>query len=183
MGQRMFVGIRPPHSIVSEISEFLAARPDMPWINEEQWHITLAFMNSVPHARTDELVERLRDGFARHEAPMIAFHGAGCFPNPSRAKVLWLRIAELTGDLGALSVTARNAANRSGASPDGKKFVPHLSVARLKNPIEATRWLRILDTFATDPWEVREVELIASYLGEGPAGRPRYETIARLPLA
>lgn len=179
----MFVGIRPPAHIREHIAEFAAARPDFPWINEEQWHVTLAFLASVPEARQDELIERLADGLGRQDSPLVAIHGAGCFPNPDRASVLWLRIAELSGSLSALATSARHAANKSGATPDGKRFIPHLTVARLKRPVSATRWLRILDTLTTDPWEVDEVELIASYLGEGPAGRPRHETAATFPLA
>ena len=60
--------------------------------------------------------------------------------------------------------------------------MPHLTLARLKRSIEATRWLRVLDTFISPSWRVREIELIASHLGEGPRRRPRHERVARLPL-
>ncbi|MEI2827955.1 MAG: 2'-5' RNA ligase family protein [Dermatophilaceae bacterium] len=71
---------------------------------------------------------------------------------------------------------------RSGAPPDGKRFVPHLTLARLKRPIEATKWLRVLDTYRSPRWHLDEIDLVASYLGEGPGRRPRYETAATIPL-
>jgi 2'-5' RNA ligase len=43
-------------------------------------------------------------------------------------------------------------------------------------------WVRLLDTYAGPPWRVDRVALIASYLGEGPRGRPRYETLEELEL-
>jgi 2'-5' RNA ligase len=49
-------------------------------------------------------------------------------------------------------------------------------------PIEATRWLRVLETYRSRPFEVREFTLIESHLGEGPGNRPRYETVAAFPV-
>lgn len=182
MGQRMFIALYPPQLVVDELTEFLHARPQMPWINPEQWHITLAFLASVPPARTDELIDRLTNSFTRKKALNLQLCGGGVFPSPDRAKVLWMRPVELSGDLDALARTARNTANACGATPDGRTFTPHLTVARLRRPIEATRWLRILNSFTSSPWRASHARLIASYLGEGPSRRPRHEEVARFAL-
>lgn len=180
----MFVAVVPPEDVVEDLSAFLAPREGMPWIDSSQWHLTLAFMASVPDARLDELVERLGEATARVAPFEAALVGAGCFPDPTRAKVLWLGVHETAaGSLSRLATGARAAANVSGATPDGKDFVAHLTLARLKRPIEATRWLRVLDTYTSPSWRVDEIELVASYLGEGTKGRPRHEAIARLPLS
>ena len=183
MSTRMFVALRPPAEVRDHLAAFLDARPQLAWTPPEQWHLTLAFMAAVPDYRQDELVERLTDAFARKRAPLLTLLGAGAFPDPARARVLWLGARVLDGSLADLSVVARNAANVSGAAPDGRAFVPHVTLARLSRPIEATRWLRILDTFTSDPFEAQAAELIASHLGEGPGGRPRYEEIATFPLS
>ena len=101
--------------------------------------------------------------------------------------MLWLAVrsgasADDATDLRRLAVGARAAANKSGNAPDGKAFVPHLTVARLRRPIEATKWLRVLDTYQSADWVVEHIDLVTSYLGQGPNGRPRYETVATLPL-
>ena len=59
MGQRMFVAVVPPQGVVEDLSDFLAPREGMPWVDPAQWHLTLAFMASVPEAREDELVEQI----------------------------------------------------------------------------------------------------------------------------
>src|SRR5699024_5672049 len=59
VGQRMFVSVVPPEVVVADLAEFLAPREGMPWIDPAQWHLTLAFMASVPEARQDELIDRL----------------------------------------------------------------------------------------------------------------------------
>ena len=82
-----------------------------------------------------------------------------------------------------LSESARAAANRAGAPPDGARFHPHVTVARTARPMSVLRWVRLLDTYAGPLWSVDELHLIASHLGEGPRRRPRYEVVAALPFA
>lgn len=183
MGQRMFVAVVPPADVVEDLSDFLEPREGMPWVDPAQWHLTLAFMASVGEPREDELVERLGVAAARVPPFDLALGGAGCFPDPTRASVLWLGVGETArSPLTRLATGARAAAAVSGAPADGRAFVPHLTLARLRRPIEATRWLRILETYRSPTWRVAEVELIASHLGEGPKGRPRHEVRARRPL-
>lgn len=183
MGQRMFVAVAPPPEFVADLSDFLAPREGMPWVDPAQWHLTLAFMSSVPVAREDELVERLGTATARVAPFDVELRGAGSFPDASRAKVLWLGVDESARpSLERLAKGARSAAGVSGAPPDGRAFVPHLTLARLRRPVEATRWLRVLETYRSPSWRVEEVELVASHLGGGPKGRPRHEVVARLPL-
>lgn len=183
MGQRMFVAVGLPEEVREDLADFLAPREGMPWVDPRQWHLTLAFMESVPVAREDELVERLAVAAGRVGPFPLRLTGAGCFPDPTRAKALWLGVDDAArGPLQRLATGARAAANVTGAPPDGRAFVPHLTLARLRRPVEATRWLRVLDTYVSPVVEVDEVELVASYLGEGAKGRPRHEVVATIPL-
>ncbi|RNI22766.1 RNA 2',3'-cyclic phosphodiesterase [Flexivirga caeni] len=176
---RMFVAIRPSEEVREQLADFLAPRGGMTWIDPEQWHLTLAFLAAVPDHRQDDLVAALARTAVRHDAFDLQLSGAGAFPDAVAAKALWLRPSV---DLTALATGVRHAANSVGATPDGQRFVGHLSVARQRRPIDARRWLQVLDTFASDSWRVDTVELVASYLGEGPHARPRHETVAVLPL-
>ncbi|MGV1008669.1 MAG: RNA 2',3'-cyclic phosphodiesterase [Dermatophilaceae bacterium] len=186
MGQRMFVAVTPPERIRDDLAQFLEARPQLRWSSPLQWHVTLAFLSSVDEHRVDDLVARLTRVAARRRAFLARVAGAGCFPNPAHASVLWLGVRagddDDPVDLRHLAVGARAAANKSGTAPDGKAFVPHLTVARLRRPVQATKWLRILDTYSSTDWVVDRIELVASFLGDGPRRGPRYETVATLPL-
>ncbi len=184
MGQRMFVAVVPPERVREDLADFLEARPGQRWISPEQWHITLAFLADVPEHRTDELIERLGVKAAKRQPFSATLTGAGAFPHPARAQVLWLGVECPNGgdSLARLAASSRAAAAKVGAPPDGKRFTAHLSLARLRPPIEATKWLRVLDSYRSPSWMVESVDLVASYLGEGPAGRPRYETLATIPL-
>ncbi|MDP3967424.1 MAG: 2'-5' RNA ligase family protein, partial [Nocardioides sp.] len=85
-------------------------------------------------------------------------------------------------ELEALARGCRAAAAHAGAPPDGARFHPHLTLARLGRSRDVLRWVRVLDTYSGPPWPVDEVALVASHLRDGQGGRPRHEVLACFPL-
>ena len=185
---RMFVALVPPEDALADLAEFVAPRreaePGFRWTAPEQWHVTLSFMADVPERRFDDLLARLERA-ARRRTPFTArIAGGGAFPNPARAKVLY---AGLSADpdpeeLRRLATGARAAGNKAGAAAAGGPFHPHITLARLRGPLEATRWVRVLDGYRGPEWQARTISLIGSHLGEGPCRRPRYEPLASFDL-
>ena len=66
---------------------------------------------------------------------------------------------------------------------DGKRFRPHLTLARLGHPDNVTSWVRLLEAYSGPAWLVEEIALVASHLGEGPRRRPRHEVVGTYQLA
>jgi len=64
----------------------------------------------------------------------------------------------------------------------GQRFRPHVTVARLGRPAEVSDWVRLLDSYQGPWWTATGLALVASYLGEGPRGRPRHEVVETFPL-
>ncbi len=186
MTMRLFVAVVPPLQVLEDLADFVEPRREqdgpLRWVLPEQWHLTLAFMPSVADRHLDELAERLARAAIRRHAFDLQLVGAGTFPNPAQAKVLWAGTHGDTAHLLQLSTGARAAASKSGIEVDGAKFRPHLTLARIPRPVDVTRWLRVFDTYAGPSWRVEAVELIESQLGQGPRGRPRHQTIATFPL-
>jgi 2'-5' RNA ligase len=180
---RAFVAVVPPSDVVEHLDSFLEVRRSAAafrWTAAEQLHVTLAFYSDVPDRRLDDLVERLGRAAARRTAFASALAGGGAFPDVSRGRVLWagLDLSE-TGrtEIGRMATGARAAATRAGVPVDGQRFRPHLTVARLGHPEEVTSWVRLLDAYRGPTWTVDRMTLVASYLGEGPRRRPRYEVM------
>jgi 2'-5' RNA ligase len=187
---RMFVAVLPPADALEHLAGFLAPRqeaePGFRWTVPEQWHLTLAFMPAVADRHLDDLEVRLARAAARRTAFVVSLAGGGAFPNPARAKVLYAAVRTAADDggveLSRLATGARAAATKAGAEADGGRFHPHVTLARIGRPVEATRWLRVLDAYRGPVWLAEEITLIASHLGEGPRRRPRYEAVAAFPL-
>jgi 2'-5' RNA ligase len=187
----MFVAAVPPPSALDDLEDFLAVRREAAafrWTVPEQWHLTLAFLAEVPERAYDDLVARLERA-ARKRHPMRAtIAGGGAFPHVGRARVLWagveLDAAPLDGgeELRRLATGCRAAASKAGIEVAGERFKPHVTLARMGRPVEATSWVRVLDAYRGPSYDLDEVSLIASHLGEGPRKRPRYEVLETFAL-
>jgi 2'-5' RNA ligase len=185
----MFVAVVPPPEVVEHLDAFLDVRRGAAayrWAPVEQFHVTLAFLADVPDRKLDVLVERLVRAASRRCAFTAAVAGGGAFPNAARARVLWAGL-DLDDhgwtELPRMATGARAAANRSGVPVDGQRFRPHVTVARLGHPDEVSSWVRLLESYRGPSWTVDRFTLLASYLGEGPRGRPRYELVEEFTLS
>jgi 2'-5' RNA ligase len=184
----MFVAVVPPEEVVEDLDVFLAPRREAAsfrWTEPSQWHLTLAFAEDVPDRSLDTLDEELRRVASGRRPFELTVAGGGAFPHPDRARVL---VADLARDAAAddeldrLAAGCRGALSRSGARADGQRFRPHVTVGRLGRPANVTSWVRLLDAYDGPRWQVTEVALVASHLGEGVRRRPRHEVVATYAL-
>lgn len=187
-GERMFVAVSPPAEALADLDTFLEPRREhapFRWADVEQLHLTLAFCESVPDHALDDLVDGLEQAAARRTPFPVRLAGGGAFPDPAHAKVLYAGL-DLDPDAGTeldrLATGARTAAARAGVAVDGRRFRPHLTLARLGQPAGVDDWVKLLDAYAGPTWTVDRISLLASHLGEGRRGRPRYEVVEELAL-
>lgn len=182
----MFVAVVPPEEVVEHLDAFLSARREAAsfrWAAAEQWHVTLAFAESVPERALDELDDLLGLAAGRRTPFGMRVAGGGAFPHPDAARVLWAGLeADDEARLDGLAASCRAAMSRAGARVDGQRFHPHLTLGRLGRPANVTSWVRLLGAYDGPRWQVSEVALVASYLGEGARRRPRHEVVGTYAL-
>lgn len=184
----MFVAVRPSEDALDHLDEFLEPRrdaADFRWSMRDQLHVTVAFLAEVPDRALDDLLDRLERAAARRTSFPTAIAGGGAFPNVGHAMVLWAGLSldeTARTELKRMATGARAAASKAGIEVEGSRFTPHVTVARLRHPQEATPWVRLLDAYRGPSWTVGEVELVESHLGEGPHQRPRHVTVATFPV-
>jgi 2'-5' RNA ligase len=183
---RMFVAAYPSAEALEHLDAFLDARREagaFRWAPQEQWHLTLAFFADVPEWSIDDLEHGLEQAAAKRAPMAVSIAGGGAFPHVGRAKVLWAGLELADGEeLSRLAAGCRAAGATIGAPPAGERFRPHVTVARINPPIEATKWVRLLDGYRGPSWSLDAITLVESRLGEGPKRRPRHEVVARFPL-
>lgn len=184
MTARLFTALIPPAATIEALDDFVEPRrgadPQLRWTSPASWHLTTCFMSAVSADRHDRLVDFLAEAASCATPLIVRLAGAGAFPNPYAARVLHLRAsATPAGALEELAAACRRAAARAGVEPDGARFVPHLTLARLRRPAEATRWLRILDAAPPLTFEADSMALVESHLND-PGNR--YEIVEWFPL-
>jgi 2'-5' RNA ligase len=183
MTRRLFVAVVPPPAVRAALDEFLEPRrtagPELRWMLPEALHLTCAFMGDVPDAALDDLDAALAEVAARTAPFDLTVAGAGAFPHPDAARVLWLGVSKGAEHLGHLALRCRNAAAGCGIEVDGARFRAHLTVARA-NGLPVLRWLEVLDTIEPQSWPVTSLTLISSRLRPGGEG---YQIVGEYPLA
>ncbi len=182
---RLFVAVHPPTHLRQELATRLdTARRQIPlaWTAAEAWHLTLMFLGEWPEARLPALVAALRGAVASHRPFVVTPGGIGAFPDLTRPRVLFLHMDG--GDpLRALARDVRAAVDR--VWPDGpqdhKAWRPHLTLARVKQPLGAGDLARLrgLDPGAWEPFPVHAARLMASTLRREGA---RHDEVAALAL-
>lgn len=165
MTDRLFVAVVPPDPVREALDHFLEPRREagggLRWVLPEGWHLSCAFMAKVPAVLVGNLEEALAGVAARTAPFQLTIAGAGAFPNPDRARVLWLGVSAGGEELGRLARRCRNAAATTGIEVEGGPFRAHLTLARAGG-ISATGWLGVLDTVPAQTWLVDGCALIRS---------------------
>jgi RNA 2',3'-cyclic 3'-phosphodiesterase len=181
---RLFVAVEPSADAVAELEAATAPlRPSWPglrWTGTDAWHVTLAFLGEVAEAVLPGLSARLERAAHRHPALTLSIAGAGAFPGPAKARVLWAGIRTDQAALTALARSVAAGARRAGAEPaeEGRRYRPHLTLARCREPADVGGLIEALGGFAGSPWTAGQIHLIRSQLHD----RPRYVTLGTWPL-
>jgi RNA 2',3'-cyclic 3'-phosphodiesterase len=193
---RLFVAVAVPAEVADELDSAVAplraAWSGLRWTGCDAWHLTLAFLGEVTEKASERLIPRLERAAARHSSLSLSLAGAGAFPAATRARVLWTGVQGDQRALGHLASSVAAGAKRAGAPPAGerRRFQPHLTLARCREPVDVRDLVEKLEKHAGPPWTAREIYLIRSHLpgtgqnsaGRRDNGRPRYETLGSWPL-
>jgi RNA 2',3'-cyclic 3'-phosphodiesterase len=181
---RLFVAIVPPPGVLAELAAVVeplrAARPELRWTGEDDWHLTLAFLGELAETVLPELSIRLERAASRHSGQQLAVAGGGAFPGRRKARVLWAGVRSGAG-LAPLAASVAAGARRAGAPPpdEGRKYRPHLTLARCREPADVTELAAALEGFAGREWTATDLRLIRSNLGNR---HPRYQDLGDWPL-
>jgi 2'-5' RNA ligase len=183
---RLFVAIAPPAAVLDELDALVeplrSSRQDLRWTNREAWHVTLAFLGQVDEPTAVELAQRLERAARLHHDIRLAFSGAGTFPAARRANVLWSGLSGDRAELARLAESVVAGAACAGTPPPdhGRRFQPHLTLARCRMPADVTDLVAALEDFQGSSWTADRVHLVRSHLRA--TEQPRYSSLTSWPL-
>lgn len=174
---RLFVAIRPPEQVRSQLLHLMGGVAGARWLSDDQLHLTLRFIGEVDrHAARD--VDATLSG-VHHPRFSIAVNGLGAFDRRGEPVTLWAGVTPHE-PLRALHKKVDQALVRVGVPPDRRAYMPHITIARL--PRGAGPLGSLLERsggVATPPFAVGEFCLCESRLT--PDG-PVYTVAGRYPL-
>jgi 2'-5' RNA ligase len=160
---RLFVAIDLPLQVKERLSLLCCGLPGARWVRPEHLHLTLRFIGEVDamvfQAVRETLVEVQGEPFS------LRLGGTGFFPPRGRPRVVWVGIGK-NERLRQLRNRIESVLVRAGLEPDGRKFAPHITLARLKNTPSAKvgDFLSRHGFFVTEDFFINEFLLYSSVL-------------------
>jgi 2'-5' RNA ligase len=136
---RAFIAIEIPEEIKKEIAGQTAGfrrlvGSSVRWVTPENIHLTLKFLGEISSSNIDLLTQTLKTEAGRHAAFDIRVGNVGAFPNPRRARVLWIGL-DTPPALVRLQHGIEAATSRLGYPADDKAFSAHLTIGRVREHI------------------------------------------------
>ena len=177
---RLFVALRPPPDIRRRLSEPMGGVPHARWQEDEQLHLTVRYIGEVDRPMSEDVALAL--GQVHAASPRVAIHGVGAFDKKGRVDALWAGVTP-QDELARLHKKVDQALVRLGLAPEGRAYLPHVTLARLPRGAgmdpAIDRWLADHAALSSEVFGFGHLILYESHLtGEG----PRYEAVARWAL-
>jgi 2'-5' RNA ligase len=175
---RLFTGLEIPADVAQSLASLRGGLPGARWIDPEHYHVTLRFIGDVDDIVAHEVASLLarvrRESFDLRVDDLKSFGG-----RKPRAVVAALGPAQA---LMELQGEHERLMQRVGLEPEGRKFIPHVTLARLRDSSsrQVADYLAVRALFRSPAFRVSRFVLFSSRnsVGGGP-----YVVEAAYPLA
>jgi 2'-5' RNA ligase len=168
---RLFTALPLPEMVRQHLLLASGGVPGARWSEPHNMHLTLRFIGEVDHGLADDCAAALETVAEPHFD--LTLEGVGQFGSGERSRTLWAGV-EKNPALVHLRDKIESALVRAGLEPEGRKFTPHVTLARLKDAPKSrlAEFLQIHGGLHVGPFRVDRFVLYSSWLGhDGPVYR------------
>jgi RNA 2',3'-cyclic 3'-phosphodiesterase len=175
---RIFTGLEIPANVGASLSMLRGGLPGARWIDPENYHVTLRFIGDVDDVVAHEVASML--GKVRRTEFELRIAGVSSFGG-RRPRAVVATLAP-TPALMELRAEHERLMQRVGLEPEGRKYTPHVTLARLRDSSsrQVADYLATRALLPSLPFKVSRFVLFSSRasIGGGP-----YIVEAAYPLA
>jgi len=165
---RIFTGVEIPPEIADRLAYLRGGLAGARWIDPANYHLTLRFVGDVDRTTAEEVADSLLR--VRRAAFPLRISGIGALG--SRKHHAIVARVEPSAPLVELQAEHERILQRLGLEPDGRKFTPHVTLARLRsgNARDIAEYLTLRGGFFAAPFQVDRFVLFSSRnsVGGGP---------------
>jgi 2'-5' RNA ligase len=175
---RLFTALEIPADIGQSLAMMRGGLPGARWIDPENYHLTLRFIGDIDDALAHEIAGLL--GRARRSAFDLRIDELSAFGG--RKPRALVAAASQASPLMELQAEHERLLQRLGLEPEGRKYTPHVTLARLRDSSsrQVAEYLSARGHFRSPPFRVSRFVLFSSRASVG--GGP-YVVEAAYPLA
>jgi len=146
------------------------------WALPTNYHVTLVFLGDTLIDQIPVIEEKMREAARAHSAFKIKVRGIGGFPTVNQARVIYLGVQRSQAILDLQSDLEGKLLTDDKIEHD---YVPHLTLARLRNPKSCRDLLSPFGGIDLGKQSVSSIRLYSSILSNG---YPIYELISEIKL-
>lgn len=165
---RLFTAIEIPAQVAQTLTLLRGGLPGARWIDPENYHITLRFIGDVDLAVAHEIASML-DRISR-PAFELRLDGVASFGG-RKPRAVFAEVAPSPA-LMDLQAEQERLMQRAGLPPEGRKYTPHVTLARLRDSssLQVANYLSERGSFRSAPFQVERFVLYSSRdsVGGGP---------------
>lgn len=175
---RLFVALSLPDGVIARLAIMCSGIPGANWVAPENMHITLRFIGEVDEPTAEEINYVLSQLEA--DAFSLEICGLDTFGRGSHPHALWVAV-KASPELLHLQSKIESTIVRAGLPPEGRKFTPHVTLARMNRPDvgRVQSFIEGNNLFHAGPFTVSQFTLFESRMGNG---GPIYDPLADYPL-
>lgn len=167
---RTFISVPLPRSIVS-LRDMLKStvnnkKANIKWIKSGNIHLTLKFLGHTPPESINSINSIISEVVKRFTNMGFYLKGTGCFPMETRPRTLWLGIEGDLEQLQQFVETINSELESQGFPIEEYKFIPHVTLARVKYPPKHTPIIKefLNVTYDSIPFFIEKVHFMSSEL-------------------
>jgi RNA 2',3'-cyclic 3'-phosphodiesterase len=175
---RLFTGLEIPSDVAQSLGMMRGGLPGARWIDPENYHLTLRFIGDIDDALAGEIAIML--GRVQRGAFELRLDGLSSFGGRKPRAVV--AGAKQIPALMELQAEQERLMQRLGLDPEGRKYIPHVTLARLRDSSsqQVADYLAARAHYRSSSFQVSRFVLFSSRASVG--GGP-YVVEADYPLA
>ena len=175
---RLFTGLEIPTELAESLSLLRGGLPGARWIDRENYHLTLRFIGDVDDEVAREVAWLL--GKVRRREFELQLDGLSSFGG-RRPRAVVATVAPSPSVM-ELQAEHERLMRRVGLDPEGRKYTPHITLARLRDSTshEVAEYLSTRGGFR---WPAFKVSRFVLFSARASVGGGPYVVEAAYPLA
>jgi 2'-5' RNA ligase len=134
---RAFISIELPDETkrkLSEVGHVLGGKKYefVRWARPESLHLTLRFLGNISAVQVEEVTAIIKDAARGYSPFHLEFREPGAFPDLKQPRIVWVSVAGEVEKLSSLQQKIDSSLAFPGLAREDRSFVPHLTLARLR---------------------------------------------------
>jgi 2'-5' RNA ligase len=151
---RSFIAIELPDELKAELVQLEARlksvdQPFVKWVDPYSIHMTLKFLGNVSASSIGEITRAMEEATRGVSSFNLQVGDLGVFPNLRRVQVAWVGLSGEIDKIARLQQRIESSLTPLGFTPESRKFVPHLTLARVRNQASLNERQRLGELIAS----------------------------------